>query len=650
MAVAVLVIASAYYELNQSKKEMLQLMSNEAHSLLETVLVSSQEVLYASDEVEGEIQTRLLNNANTIKVLLESGKLNNSILNRIANENKIPRIFVFNKNAEKIFSNSNTKVPPPASKAYTWENLNPIFNNETDTLIIGFKKARGGNGFRYVVALASSNDDAIVLNLDAEELLKFKRRVGFGVLIKRLTENEDVLYTVLESFDGILAASGKIEGLDNINESQFLYNAIEDSAYAWRITKFNDNDFFEAVHPFALEGNIIGLYRIGLSLNPLNVINERLTVRIIIIAIFLFLLGSVMLVLLFVIQNLDVAKKQYHSIETYSNKLIKSVSDVIIVVDNKTIVKEMNEAALNLFNLEYESSIGQKINTLINDDIFEKIFLTTNSVNQITCDIAGETKQLLISKSLFVDGNEIENSVLIIKDLTEIKKLESQIARSEQMNAMGHLASGVAHEIRNPLNSIATIVQQLDKDFEPTDNKEEFHSLAGIVYKEVRRMNETIENFLKFSRPEPITKMEFNLSELITSLEIQYKALLKEKSIELIIEQNWDGKVNWDRSKIKQALINLVQNSIEAIGENGTIRININDKAKNVIIKVNDTGSGIPKENLKKIFNLYYTTKASGTGIGLGIIQRIISEHDGIVIAESEENIGTEFIITIPKN
>lgn len=649
MAVAVLVISSAYYELNQSKKEMLQLMSNEAHSLLETVLVSSQEVLYASDEVEEEIQTRLLNNANAIKILLESGKLNNSILDRIADENRIPRIIVFNRNAEKIFSNSNEKAPPLASREYTWENLSQIFNNETDTLIIGFKKARGGSGFRYVVALASSNNDAIVLNLDAEELLKFKRRVGFGVLIKRLTENEDVLYAVLESFDGILAASGKVEGLDNINESRFLFNAIEDSVYAWRITKFNDNDFFEAVHPFALEGNIIGLYRIGLSLNPLNVINKRLTVRIIIIAIFLFLLGSVMLVLLFVIQNLDLAKKQYHSIETYSNKLIKSVSDVIIVVDNKNIVKEINEAALNLFNLKYKDSIGKKINTLVNNKIFGEIFLTAKSVNQITCDIAGETKQLLVSKSHFVDGNEMENSVLIIKDFTEIKKLENQIARSEQMNAMGHLASGVAHEIRNPLNSIATIVQQLDKDFEPTENKEEFHSLARIVYKEVRRMNKTIENFLKFSRPEPITKMEFSLSELITSLEIQYKALLKKKSIKLIVEQNWGGEVNWDRSKIQQALINLIQNSIEAIGENGTIRISISDKVKDVIIKINDTGSGISKDNLNKIFNLYYTTKASGTGIGLGIIQRIINEHDGIIIAESEEGIGTTFIITIPK-
>lgn len=103
IAVATLVISSAYYELKESEKEMLQLMSNEAHSLLETVLVTSQEVLYASKEVEEEIRKRLLNNANVVKILLENKSINNSILNRIATENEINRINIFNKNGKKYF-------------------------------------------------------------------------------------------------------------------------------------------------------------------------------------------------------------------------------------------------------------------------------------------------------------------------------------------------------------------------------------------------------------------------------------------------------------------------------------------------------------------------------------------------------------------
>ncbi len=628
---------------------MFQLMSNEAHSLLETVLVSSQEVLYASNEVEEEIQKRLLNNANVIKILLENRSITNSLLDRIASENQINRINIFDKNGKKIFSNTFEKSYKDASVNFIKNNLTPIFSGKTDTLIIGFKKARAEQGVRYVVAIASNKNDAIVLNLDAEKLLEFKRRIGFGVLIKRLTENEDVIYAALESFDGILAASGSIENLDAINETPFLFNAINDSTYAWRITEFNDEEYFEAVHPFALEGNIIGLYRVGLSLEPLNLINERLTRRIIIIAIMLFLFGSVMLVLLFVRQNLDVVKKRYQTIETYSNKLIKSVSDAIIVIDNKFLIKEINEAALILFGWEYENSIGTKINNLLSDKKCNAMFSDTQVINQIVCNIKGVNRHLLISRSTFVDEKEIENVVLIIKDFTEIKKIESQFARSEQMNAMGQLASGVAHEIRNPLNSIATIVQQLDKDFEPLENNEEYHQLAKIVYKEVRRMNETIVNFLRFSKPEPIVRKDFQLSELIKSVQVQYKLLLKEKSIELSIEQNWDGIVNWDNDKIKQVLINLIQNSIEAMGNSGKITIKISSEKKDIIVEVTDTGNGIPKENIQRIFNLYYTTKATGTGIGLGIIQRIINEHDGIITVKSEVNNGASFIITIPQ-
>ena len=249
-----------------------------------------------------------------------------------------------------------------------------------------------------------------------------------------------------------------------------------------------------------------------------------------------------------------------------------------------------------------------------------------------------------------MDENGNENTVLIIKDLTELKKLERQISRNEQMNAMGQLASGVAHEIRNPLNSIATIVQQLDKDFEPINDKDEFHSLAKIVSKEVQRMNRTIENFLRFSKPEPILKNKFQLKDLLTAIEEQFAPLLKEKGIKFSLKENWDGIVNWDKNQIKQVLINLITNSIESIKDSGEIVLIISKIDKNVELKLSDNGEGIPKENLQKIFNLYFTSKAKGTGIGLSIIQRIVNEHSGIVTVESTQEKGTSFTISIPIN
>jgi len=269
-------------------------------------------------------------------------------------------------------------------------------------------------------------------------------------------------------------------------------------------------------------------------------------------------------------------------------------------------------------------------------------------IQQIECNIKEKHKEIIVSRSKFLDENSDENIVLIIKDLTEIKKLEKQISRSEQMNAMGQLASGVAHEIRNPLNSIGTIVQQLDKDFEPIADKDEYHSLAKIVSKEVQRMNKTIENFLRFSRPEPIEKTEFNLSDLLHAVIMQFNPLVVEKNIKLISRINWEGIVFWDKNQIKQVLINLIKNSMEAIFNDGIIELSVSKEKEDVIIKIKDNGEGIPKENLQKIFNLYFTSKAKGTGIGLSIIQRIINEHDGIITVDSIVGEGTVFTIILP--
>jgi len=623
-------------------------MSSQSHSLLETVLVSSQEVLYAAGEVEEEINQRLLNNANIVKILLEQNRINNSILQKIAKENGINRINIFNRKGKKIYASFSDRTHEQASVGYIKKYLNPIFTDEADTLIIGLKKARVEEAFRYVVAISSKNNDAIVFNLEAEELLEFRRRIGFGVLIKRLTENKDVVFAALEDTSGILAASGNVEYLENMNESDFLINAYLDSTFAWRITEFNNEDVFEAVHPFEIEGTVIGLYRIGLNLEPLNAINSRLTRRIIINGLILFVFGSIILTLIFVRQNFDLLKKQFQSIESYSNKLIQSVSDAIIVVDVEKKIKELNEAAETLFEINSESLIGKEISNLINNKECLKFFTDNSVMERFECEIKNKKKFLLVSKSEFIDENENENFVLVIKDLTEIRDLEKQIARNEQLKAMGELASGVAHEIRNPLNTIGTIVQQLDKDFNPMENKEEYHSLSRLVYKEVRRINVTIQNFLRFSKPEPIQKEKFQLSELMRNIEKQYYSLLKEKSITLVATQKWDGEVNWDRNQMKQVLMNLIQNAAEAINNSGDIKIEIRNEENLVLLNISDNGIGMPKENLERIFNLYFTTKASGTGIGLSIIQRIVHEHDGIISVESEENVGATFKIRLP--
>ena len=649
VTIAVLTISSAFLELWQSREEMFNLMENQAHSLLESILVSSQEVFYASSEIEKEMNSRLLNNANIIRILLDQGRITNLVLRRIAVENDLYRINIIDKNGNQIHSSSSDIQFTPVPETQAQQYLSPIFNNEKDTLVIGLRKSRMGVGFRYVVALASVNNDAIVLNLDADELLEFRRRVGIGILIRRLAENTNIIFSALEDENGIIAASNNIDTLEKFSKFDVLKTSSQDSAFAWQLASYKGEELFQAAHIFKLDGETIGLIRIGLSLEPLNLIYERLTRRSIIIAIILFVLASVIFTLVFVKQNLEIAQKQFRKIESFSNEIIQNVSDAILVVSSDGVIIEFNQSAKKLFNTQIELDQSTKIQNVIKNEKCIAVLNKEFSMQQVECEINNENRFLLFSKSKFIDENDNQNIVLVIKDLTELKDLEKQVTRNQQLRAMGKLASGVAHEIRNPLNAIGTIAQQLNKDFEPIENSAEYHSLAGLVYREVKRINETIQNFLRFSRPEPIQKGPFELKELINEIKQQYSKMLFKKSIELIIDQNWNGEVNWDKNQIKQVLINLLQNAIEAIKKDGRIILDIQGENGKISISLHDSGPGISGKNLERIFDLYYTSKAEGTGIGLSVIQRIISEHNGLVTVESKEEEGTTFNIKLPR-
>ncbi|MCB9205966.1 MAG: hypothetical protein H6611_01410 [Ignavibacteriales bacterium] len=451
----------------------------------------------------------------------------------------------------------------------------------------------------------------------------------------------------MQDYNNILAASGNVENLEAIEESEFLLNSLNDSTFAWRILDSDTLQIFEAVHPFSHNGRLVGLFRLGLSLDPLNAINERIIRRLIIIGIILFVLGSLLLTYIFTQQNFDVLQKRFKIVEAYSDKVLHNVSDAVIVIDENNVIKISNNAANKLLNLN-ANSLDNKIETLNLDHSCFRIFNTNLGLEQIECNIQNDRKYLLISKSTFETENKSTNTVLVIRDLTEQKLLENQIQRKERMVAMGELASGVAHEIRNPLNTISTITQQLNKDFEPIENKEEFKTLSNLVANEVKRINQTVQSFLRFTKPEKISPSEFLLSELITQIENQYKLMLKEKSITFSHKLNWDGIVKWDRNQIQQVIMNLVQNSFDSIENKGEIYIESFKQNEDIIIKIKDNGPGIPSHILNKIFNLYFTTKAKGTGIGLSIVQKIIMEHGGIINVESEENNGTEFSIKLP--
>jgi signal transduction histidine kinase len=263
--------------------------------------------------------------------------------------------------------------------------------------------------------------------------------------------------------------------------------------------------------------------------------------------------------------------------------------------------------------------------------------------------INAERKYLLLNFTRNKDESSKDNFIIVINDITESRRLEEESKRKEKLSAMGELASGVAHEIRNPINAIGMIAQRLDKEFKVENDSEEYHSITNLLRSEVTRVNKIITQFLSYAKPLTLQLKKVNSKNFFDDIHRLFSDQAKLKGVELtkLSDQSFDLMI--DPELIKQSLMNLVQNAIDAVEKKGKVEINYFRKGNDLIIDVSDNGKGIPESDRNKIFDLYYTSKPEGTGLGLSIVQKIIAEHNGTIEVFSEVNKYTKFKITIPQ-
>ena len=237
------------------------------------------------------------------------------------------------------------------------------------------------------------------------------------------------------------------------------------------------------------------------------------------------------------------------------------------------------------------------------------------------------------------------------RHLRKLKEMEDRIRLAERLSSLGHLAAGVAHEIRNPLNAIGMGIQRLKREFSPPEEskRNEFLSFAELILKETRRVNQIIEQFLALSRPFQLRLKESSPGDLLSSLVMLFQE--EASSLRIKIETDIDPdlpSLQMDEEKLTQALINIMKNGMQAMEKGGALRVETHSFKDRVEVAISDSGSGIPPEEMEKIFNYYYTTKEKGVGLGLPIAHRIIEAHGGELKVESQPGSGTRVTVVLP--
>ncbi|MFB6357120.1 MAG: nitrogen regulation protein NR(II), partial [bacterium] len=287
---------------------------------------------------------------------------------------------------------------------------------------------------------------------------------------------------------------------------------------------------------------------------------------------------------------------------------------------------------------------AQELNELIQNISVE----SSPEYSEFEIDIEEENPVVVEAIASVVESVEGEETriLVVLTDVTEQRMLNRRMNRTERLAALGELASSLAHEIKNPLTSIQGFVQLIP---ERDDDPEFLEKTSNIIRRETQRLNELVENLLSFGKPQVSTRSNVDLSRLIEDTHMLFEKRLEEQEIEFQRDVNDGITVYGDEAKLKQVILNICINALDAMPDGGTLEIEANDLGnERVELIFEDTGHGIPDDQLSRVFNPFYTSKDEGTGLGLAISHRIIEEHDGSLSISSETGKGTTVEIEIP--
>ncbi|NLX51695.1 MAG: hypothetical protein GXY72_06315 [Deltaproteobacteria bacterium] len=500
--------------------------------------------------------------------------------------------------------------------------------------------------------LISSFEAGLRCRLRSEETM-----FDFQTLLMEVAKQPDIDYMIVTDGEGnILADSdpsmlGRPYGLDldvqKIAASREL---------RWRQAANPEGaDTFEVYRGFSpLAGKTHSLaVFVGFNMEKIEKATREDTLQTLLMALVLALVGSLAIVSLFLVQAYRLAQSSLSRLTVFSEALVKNMPIALLAVDKEGEVVACNEPAQPLIVSGCAEAIGKKAALALRQpflQILEGLAAQSAPVEkEVFVSSAKEPNQTWeVAAAFFADEDAHEGRMLLARNVTALRQMEREVAHSRHLNAIGSLAAGVAHEIRNPLSSIKGFAVYFKQRLAGNAEDEE---TAEIMIAETDRLNRVISQLIEFARPLQLKKERTLLADLARQTVRLVEADAKKQAVAVDVrvrEPLPDPEI--DPDKIKQVLLNLLLNALAAMPGGGRLSVQLAAQDGFLDVAVSDTGEGIREEDLPRIYDPYFTSKPAGTGLGLAVAQKIMDAHGAKILVESTRGAGTtvtlRFVLT----
>lgn len=364
----------------------------------------------------------------------------------------------------------------------------------------------------------------------------------------------------------------------------------------------------------------------------------------------LLMVGSAGFYFLYLYQGIRVAQTTLANMKLYTDNVIESIPAGLLTLDSNNRIVSCNRNLEKVVGKSFAEIKGLKIHKALPGCPYKSSSTEDENLEFTTeCTRHDGTKvPIKVSSSSLLDHDGYNiGTVLIIRDMSQLMEMEQQLERSRRMAALGKMAAGIAHEIRNPLGTLRGFAQYFGtRAGEDTESK----GYADLMVSEVDRLNHNISGLLQFARPRELQKERVEVDGLISKAIALMEGDLKTNKVNLHCECNTKIELQADPDLLLQVLLNLLKNSINAVGESGGISLSAREQRGQVVFSVIDTGVGMTAKERERMFDPFFTTKKTGTGLGLAVSHQIIEQHNGSFEVISTPDKGTEIHVILPKN